>query len=475
VHITYIVQDSPAGLAHAVLTAEPFLGDDAFVMYLGDNLLQGGIVDFVERFRTGCVRRADPADRGARSRELRRRRARRRAGGAADREAARAAQRPRTVGVYMFTASVHDAARAISPSARGELEITDAIQHLVDSGRRVEPHIVQGWWKDTGQLADMLDANRLILDTLEASARRVEESQLDGRVVVEAGARLERSTVRGPAIIGAGARLIDAYIGPYTAVGEGCVIESSEVEHSILLAGCQVRRLDGRVESSLLGPQRADRPRRAPAARLPLSCSRTTPRSGSLMRLLVTGAGGMLGRDVVAAARAHGHECAGLARAQLDVSDRGAVERAVADGAPEVIVNCAAWTDVDGPRPTSRRRSRSTARAPGIWPPPRWPRVRSSPGLDGLRLRRQRDATVRRIRPDGADLGLRADQAGRRARRARRLARSRGRPHRVAVRPGRPQLSWLRCWRSPPPAATRSRWSPTRSAARPSPGIWPRS
>jgi glucose-1-phosphate thymidylyltransferase len=268
VHITYIVQDSPAGLAHAVLTAEPFLGDDAFVMYLGDNLLQGGIVDFVERFRSGACDALilltpvpDPENYGVAELEGER--------------VVRLIEKPRSprsdlalVGVYMFSASVHDAARAISPSPRGELEITDAIQHLVDSGLRVEPHIVQGWWKDTGQLADMLEANRLILDTLEASCEGVlDDSQVDGRVVVAASARLERSTVRGPAIIGAGARLIDAYVGPYTAVGEDCVIESSEVEHSILLAGCQVRRLDGRVESSLLGRNvRISRAERQPRA-----------------------------------------------------------------------------------------------------------------------------------------------------------------------------------------------------------------
>ena len=189
VRITYIVQDSPAGLAHAVLTAEPFLGDDAFVMYLGDNLLQGGIVDFVERFRTGACDALILLTAVPDPRELRRRRARRRAGGAADREAARAAGDLALVGVYMFTASVHDAARAISPSARGELEITDAIQHLVDSGKRVEPHVVRGWWKDTGQLADMLEANRLVLDTLEARCEGVlDESQLDGRVIVAARA-----------------------------------------------------------------------------------------------------------------------------------------------------------------------------------------------------------------------------------------------------------------------------------------------
>ena len=165
---------------------------------------------------------------------------------------------PRTdlalVGVYMFTAQIHDAARAIDPSARGELEITDAIQHLVDQGMRVEPHIVKGWWKDTGRLDDMLAANRLVLETVETRVDgELIDSQIDGRVIVEAGARLERSAVRGPAIIGAGATLTDCYIGPYTAVGEDCVIEGAEVEHSILLNGSQVCNLAGRVESSLLG------------------------------------------------------------------------------------------------------------------------------------------------------------------------------------------------------------------------------
>jgi glucose-1-phosphate thymidylyltransferase len=223
-------------------------------MYLGDNLLQGGIVDLVERFKTSqcdalilLTPVPDPENYGVAELD-------------GDR-VVRLVEKPRSpvsdlalVGVYMFTASVHDAARAIIPSARGELEITDAIQNLVDSGLRVEPHIVSGWWKDTGQLADMLEANRLILDVMEARCDGVlEDSQLDGRVVVAAGARLERSTVRGPAIIGAGARLINAYVGPYTAIGDRCLIESAEVENSILLTGCEVRRLDGRVESSLLG------------------------------------------------------------------------------------------------------------------------------------------------------------------------------------------------------------------------------
>ncbi|HEX4034552.1 MAG TPA: glucose-1-phosphate thymidylyltransferase [Solirubrobacteraceae bacterium] len=254
VQVTYIVQDRPGGLAHAVLTAEPFLGDEPFVMYLGDNLLQGGIVELAERFRERSpdalillTAVPDPENYGVAELDGER--------------VVALVEKPQErrsdlalVGVYMFTAKIHDAARAIHPSHRGELEITDAIQHLVDAGLDVEPHIVRGWWKDTGQLADMLEANRLILDTLEARCDgTLENSKLDGRVVIAAGARLERSTVRGPAIIGSGARLIDAYVGPYTAIGEDCVIESAEVEHSILLAGCEVRRLDGRVESSLLG------------------------------------------------------------------------------------------------------------------------------------------------------------------------------------------------------------------------------
>jgi glucose-1-phosphate thymidylyltransferase len=254
VRIEYIVQDQPSGLAHAVLTAEAFLGDSPFVMYLGDNLLQGGIEDLVEAFRASqpdalilLTPVPDPDQYGVA--EL--------SNGTVVRLVEKPAQ-PKTdlalVGVYMFTPEVHAAAKAIKPSQRGELEITDAIQHLVDKGMRVEPHIVNGWWKDTGQLEDMLAANRLVLDTIEARVDgELVSSRVDGRVVIEAGARLERSTVRGPAIIGAGARLVDCYVGPYTAVGRHCEIENAEVEHSILLEGSVVRDLAGRMESSLLG------------------------------------------------------------------------------------------------------------------------------------------------------------------------------------------------------------------------------
>jgi glucose-1-phosphate thymidylyltransferase len=254
VRLTYIVQDEPRGLAHAVLTAERFLGDSSFVMYLGDNLLQGGIEDLVSAFRDRqpdalilLTPVPDPQHYGVA--EL--------SNGSVVRLIEKPAA-PKTnlalVGVYMFTPGVHDAARAIEPSARGELEITDAIQHLVDKGLRVDPHVVKGWWKDTGRLEDMLAANRLVLDTIERQVGgELIDSQVDGRVVIEDTARLERTTVRGPAIIGAGARLTDCYIGPYTAIGTDCVISNAEVEHSILLASSKVRDLAGRMESSLLG------------------------------------------------------------------------------------------------------------------------------------------------------------------------------------------------------------------------------
>jgi glucose-1-phosphate thymidylyltransferase len=254
VRLIYILQDEPLGLAHAVLTAEPFLADSGFVMYLGDNLLQGGIAELVAAFRAAepdalilLTQVPDPEHYGVA--ELH------------DGRVIRLLEKPpepqtdlALVGVYMFNPSVFDAARAIKPSGRGELEITDAIQRLVDDGHSVEPHVVKGWWKDTGRLEDMLAANRLVLDTIEG---RVDgdliDSQVDGRVVVERGARLERCAVRGPAIIGAGAQLKDCYVGPYTAVGEECRIENAEVEHSILLAGAAVCDLAGRMESSLLG------------------------------------------------------------------------------------------------------------------------------------------------------------------------------------------------------------------------------
>jgi glucose-1-phosphate thymidylyltransferase len=252
--IEYIEQDEPLGLAHAVLTAEPFLGDSSFVMYLGDNLLRDGITELVGQFRREepdalilLTPVPDPQNYGVA--ELN------------GQKVARLVEKPpdpktnlALVGVYMFTPAIFDAARSIEPSGRGELEITDAIQTLVDRGHTVDPHIVHGWWKDTGRVEDMLEANRLILDDLEERHEgEAIDSHIEGRVAIEAGVRLERARVRGPAVIGAGSQISDAYIGPYTAIGENVTIERSELEHSIVLSGSSVRDIPGRIEASLIG------------------------------------------------------------------------------------------------------------------------------------------------------------------------------------------------------------------------------
>lgn len=252
--ITYIPQAEPLGLAHAVLTAEEFLGDTPFVMYLGDNLLQGGIASLAEAFRSNdpdalilLTKVPDPEHFGVA--EL------------ADGKVVQLAEKPpepktdlALVGVYMFKPSIFDAARAIKPSARGELEITDAIQHLVDTGLNVEPHLVEGWWKDTGRLEDMLEANRQVLDDLKHDIRgELVESTIDGRVLIEEGARLERTVVRGPAVIAAGAQLVDAYVGPYTSIGENVRVERAEIEYSIVLSDSSISDLGARMEASLIG------------------------------------------------------------------------------------------------------------------------------------------------------------------------------------------------------------------------------
>jgi glucose-1-phosphate thymidylyltransferase len=252
--ITYIEQRAPLGLAHALLTAEGFLGESPFVMYLGDNLLREGIVDLVAAFKASepealilLTSVPDPSSYGVAELDGER--------------VVRLVEKPKDppsdlalVGVYMFGPEIFAAAKAIEPSARGELEITDAIDHLIDDGKRVEPHIVRGWWKDTGRLEDMLEANRLVLEDLESRLDgELIESKVEGKVVIEQGAKLERSTVRGPAIIGAGAHIIDAYVGPYTAIDRDVVISGSEIEHSIVLAGSRIRDLPARMEASLLG------------------------------------------------------------------------------------------------------------------------------------------------------------------------------------------------------------------------------
>ncbi|HEX5761512.1 MAG TPA: glucose-1-phosphate thymidylyltransferase [Solirubrobacterales bacterium] len=253
--ITYIVQDAPKGLAHAVLTAEEYLEGSPFVMYLGDNLLADGLRGLVSTFREHepdalilLTPVDDPEHYGVAELDGER--------------IVRLVEKPKDppsnlalVGVYLFQPAIFDAARALEPSWRGELEITEAIQSLIEDDHRVQSEVVSGWWKDTGQLADMLEANRLVLEEIET---RVEgevdaTSRVEGRVVVEAGAHLHGSVVRGPAVIGAGARIEDAYVGPYSSIGENVRIVRSEVEHSIVLSGSLVEDLGTRMEASLLG------------------------------------------------------------------------------------------------------------------------------------------------------------------------------------------------------------------------------
>ena len=255
VHVTYIPQDAPLGLAHAVKISQPFLGQEPFVMYLGDNLLNKGIVGFVQEFAREkpaaqilLTKVPDPQMFGVAQLENGR--------------VVRLVEKPKEpigdlalVGVYMFSPEIFESVNRIKPSFRNELEITDAIQDLIDRGLTVKPHIVEGWWKDTGKLEDMLEANRLILDTFE---RRIDgqvdaESRIEGKVVIEAGAVIERSVIRGPAIIGKNSRLVHAYVGPFTAIMNDVEITDTEIEHSIVLEGSSLRDLANRVTDSLIG------------------------------------------------------------------------------------------------------------------------------------------------------------------------------------------------------------------------------
>jgi glucose-1-phosphate thymidylyltransferase len=255
VRVQYIEQDAPRGLAHAVKISRDFIGNEPFVMYLGDNLLNRGITHFVEEFEREkpaaqilLTRVPNPQQFGVAQLK--------------DGKVVRLVEKPKEpigdlalVGVYMFGPEVFNSVNRIQPSFRNELEITDAIQDLIDRGLTVRPHLVDGWWKDTGKLEDMLEANRLILETFE---RRIEgtvdaESRVEGKVVVEPGAVIERSVVRGPAIIGRGARIIHGYVGPFTSIGADVEIRDTEIEHSIVLEGCCLRDLANRVIDSLLG------------------------------------------------------------------------------------------------------------------------------------------------------------------------------------------------------------------------------
>jgi glucose-1-phosphate thymidylyltransferase len=161
------------------------------------------------------------------------------------------------VGVYMFDPHIFEAVKAIKPSWRNELEITDAIQYLVDHGYRVQPHLVSGWWKDTGKIEDILEANRLILETLSGSVEGVvdEASRVSGEVAIEKGAEVRSSIIRGPAIIGSGSEVVDSYIGPFTSIQKNCRIIKTEIEHSIVLEGSEIVDVGSRIDESLIGRQ----------------------------------------------------------------------------------------------------------------------------------------------------------------------------------------------------------------------------
>jgi glucose-1-phosphate thymidylyltransferase len=253
--ITYIEQDQPRGLAHCVQIAHHFLGDDDFVMYLGDNVLDGGIEDVAETFRASrpaaqilVAKVEDPRQYGI-------------AEVNADSRVLRLAEKPDTprsdlavIGVYFFTSVIHDAVRAITPSARGEYEITDAIQWLVERGWLVYAHPFSGYWKDTGRIEDVLDCNRVLLEAMpgQLGGEVDQHTTLTGNVVVEPGAQVFSSVLVGPAVIGGGTVLRDCRVGPYASVGRDCTLRGSSIEDSIVLDGASIQQVRG-IRSSLIG------------------------------------------------------------------------------------------------------------------------------------------------------------------------------------------------------------------------------
>lgn len=255
VKISYIEQAAPLGLAHAVKISETFLGKEPFVMYLGDNILKSGIKSLVDEFKMKkpnslilLTEVPDPHLFGVA--ELK------------DGKVLRLVEKPKKpmsnlalVGVYMFDSHVFEAVNAIKPSWRNELEITDAIQHMVDLGYEVHPHLVTGWWKDTGKIEDILEANRLILESIEGKIQgKVDKaSRINGQVIIEEKVVVQNSIIRGPAIIGQGTEIVDSYIGPFTSIQSRCKIIRTEIEHSIVLEGSEICDVGSRIHKSLIG------------------------------------------------------------------------------------------------------------------------------------------------------------------------------------------------------------------------------
>ncbi len=256
VNITYIPQEAPLGLAHAVKISRDFLGDERFVMFLGDNVIQGGISPLISQFANSnwnsqivLTRIEHPEQYGVA--EL-----------GDDGRIVRLIEKPKNppsdlalVGIYMFDHHVFEAVNAIKPSWRGELEITDAIQWLVEHGYDVHPYIHRGWWIDTGRPGDMLEANDLVLEEIgyEVIGYVDRDSTVDRRVRIERGAEIINSIVRGPSIIGENTRIVNSYVGPFTSILNNVIVENSEIEHSMVLENSQIRNIDARIQDSLIG------------------------------------------------------------------------------------------------------------------------------------------------------------------------------------------------------------------------------
>ena len=255
-NIEYIVQSEPLGLAHAVKVAQPYLGDDSFVMYLGDNLIGSGIRNYREKFESAGAAASillkeveNPSSFGIAEIDHNKR-------------VVRLVEKPKEpksnlalVGIYFFTSAIHRAISKIAPSSRGELEITDAIQMLLNDGGEVLSDQVEAWWLDTGKKDDLLTANTVVLD--EWVQRKIEgeidsQSQVTGRVQLGKGSRIIKSTVRGPIVIGDNVVVESSFIGPFTSIGSGGRIVSSVLEHCVLLENARIEYVD-RVEDSLIG------------------------------------------------------------------------------------------------------------------------------------------------------------------------------------------------------------------------------
>ena len=254
---TYLRQEAPLGLAHAVKISQGFMRDDSFVMYLGDNLILDGITPLVREFERDrpnsqilLAHVPNPQEFGVAELE-----------GTRVKRLTEKPKEPKSdlalVGVYMFDSSIFEAVNSIKPSFRNELEITDAIQWLIDHGKNVNCHVISGWWKDTGKLEDMLEANRMVLSRAKRHLRGALDTatRTEGEVIVGPGTVVENSILRGPLVIGERCVIKNSYIGPFTSIYDDVTIRNSEIEHSIVLERCMIQDIPVRIEASLIGKE----------------------------------------------------------------------------------------------------------------------------------------------------------------------------------------------------------------------------